>query len=118
MSGIERMLAADIRAVTDGGGEFNASPYPIVGPADVAQFFVRLAESRTSMVRVRVIELNAFPAALFEFEMPMGRRPPRLVLTVDVNTEGLISGVCVVANSRKLTAVPAGRDLAAAANAD
>jgi len=51
-------------------------------------------------------------------EMPMGRRPPRLVLTVDVNTEGLISGVCVVANSRKLTAVPAGRGLAAAANAD
>jgi hypothetical protein len=36
------MLAADVRAVTDGGGEFTASPYPIVGPTDVARFFVRL----------------------------------------------------------------------------
>jgi len=104
--GIERMLAADIRAVTDGGGEFSASPYPIVGPAHVAQFFVRLARSRTSGVHVRVIDLNAFPAALFEFDATMGRRPPRLVLTVDLNTEGLISGLCVIANSRKLAAVP------------
>jgi hypothetical protein len=77
-----------------------------VGRARVAQFFVRLAESRTSSVRVRVIDLNAFPAALLEFEAPMGRRPPRLVLTVDVNTEGSISGLCVIANSRKLKAVP------------
>jgi RNA polymerase sigma factor (sigma-70 family) len=103
--GIERMLAADIRAVTDGGGEFTASPYPIVGAADVAQFFVRLAESRTSAVRVRVIDLNAFPAALFEFEAPMGRRPPRLVLTVDLNADGFISGLYVIANSRKLKAL-------------
>jgi RNA polymerase sigma factor (sigma-70 family) len=104
--GIERMLAADIRAVTDGGGEFSASPYPIVGPAAVEQFFVRLAGSRASGVRVRVIDLNAFPAALFAFEAPMGRRPPRLVLTVDLNTGGLICGLCVIANSRKLKAVP------------
>jgi hypothetical protein len=27
----ELQLAADIRAVTDGGGESTASPYPIVG---------------------------------------------------------------------------------------
>ena len=104
--GIERMLAADIRAVTDGGGEFTASPYPIVGAANVAQFFVRLAASRTAGVRVRVIDLNGFPAALFEFDAAMGRRPPRLVLAVDLDTDGSITGLWVVANPRKLTAVP------------
>ena len=100
------MLVADIRAVTDGGGEFTASPYPIVGAANVAQFFVRLAASRTAGVRVRVIDLNGFPAALFEFNAAMGRRPPRLVLAVDLDTDGFIAGLWVVANSRKLTAVP------------
>ena len=104
--GIERMLAADIRAVTDGGGEFTASSYPIVGPHDVAQFFVRLAASRTAGVRVRVMDLNGLPAALFEFDAPMGRRPPRLVLALNLNAEGFISGLWVIANPRKLTAVP------------
>ena len=103
--GIERMLAADIRAVTDGGGEFTASPYPIVGTAEVAQFFVRLAASRTAGVRVRVIDLNGFPAALIEFDAPMGRRPPRLVLAADLDAEGFISALWVIANPRKLTAV-------------
>ncbi|HYM26275.1 MAG TPA: sigma-70 family RNA polymerase sigma factor [Vicinamibacterales bacterium] len=103
--GIERMLAADIRAVTDGGGQFTASPYPIVGAANVAQFFVRLAASRPAGVRIRVIDLNGFPAALFEFDTAMGRRPPRLVLAADVDTDGCIAGLWVVANPRKLTAV-------------
>jgi hypothetical protein len=48
----------------------------------------------------------------------MGRRPPRLVLTEDLNAEGSISGVRVIANSRQLTAVPTAIDLAAAANVD
>jgi RNA polymerase sigma factor (sigma-70 family) len=105
--GIERMLAADIRAVTDGGGEFTASPYPIVGAADVAQFFVRLAASRTAGVHMRVIDLNGLPAAVIEFDAPMGRRPPRLVLAADLDANGLISAVWVIANPRKLTAVSA-----------
>jgi RNA polymerase sigma factor (sigma-70 family) len=106
VTGIERMLAADVRAVTDGGGEFTASPYPIVGPANVARLFVRLAASRTTSTRIRVIELNHFPAVLFEFDVPMGRRPPRLVLAADLNAEGLISRLWAIANPRKLTAVP------------
>jgi RNA polymerase sigma factor (sigma-70 family) len=109
VGGIERMLAADIKAVTDGGGEFTASPSPIVGPAHVARFFVRLAASRTTSVRVRIIDLNGFPAALFEFDATMGRRPPRLVLAADLNAEGLISGLWAIANPRKLTAVPSKR---------
>jgi hypothetical protein len=104
--GIERMLAADVRAVTDGGGEFTASQRPIVGPASVARLFVRLDTSRTTGVRVRMIDVNGFPAVLFEFDAPIGRRPPRLVLAADLDVEGLISGFWAIANPRKLTAVP------------
>jgi RNA polymerase sigma-70 factor (ECF subfamily) len=106
VSGIERMLAADIHAVTDGGGEFTASPYPIIGAGDVAQFFVRLAASRTAGVRISVIDLNGFPAAVIEFDAPMGRRPPRMVLVADLDADGAISAIWVIANSQKLTAVP------------
>jgi Sigma-70, region 4 len=89
--GIERMLAADIRAVADGGGEFTASPYPIVGRESVAKLFVRLGSSRTAAVRIRMVDhLNGFPAVLFDFDAPMGRRPPRLVLSADLNADGLI----------------------------
>lgn len=106
VAGIERMLAADIRAVTDGGGAFTASLHPIVGPANVAQFFVRLAASRTG-AGIHMINLNGFPAVLVEFEAPMGRRPPRLVLAADLNADGLISALFVIANPGKLTAVSA-----------
>ena len=37
------MLAADVRA--DGGGEVTAARRPIVGPARVARFFVKLRRS-------------------------------------------------------------------------
>jgi hypothetical protein len=104
--GIERMLAADVRAVTDGGGEFTASRRPIVGPASVARLFVRLNTSRTTSVRVRMVDVNGFPAVLFEFDAPMGHRPPRLVLAADLNAKGLISGFWAIVNPRRLTAVP------------
>jgi RNA polymerase sigma-70 factor (ECF subfamily) len=104
--GIERLLAADVRAVSDGGGEFTASRRPIVGRTAVARFFVRLAASRDLGVRIQMMSVNGFPAALFEFAAPMGRRPPRLVLAADLNDEGLIASVWVMVNSRKLAGIP------------
>jgi RNA polymerase sigma factor (sigma-70 family) len=104
---IERMLAADVRAVSDGGGEFTATARPILGPARVARFFARLAASRRSPMRITMPSINGFPAVQFEFEVSPGRRPPRLVLSVDVNAEGLISAVRVIASSTKLAAIPA-----------
>lgn len=105
VGGIERMLAADVRAVSDGGGEFTATKRPILGPGRVARFFARLAASRLGSVRVTMSSLNGFPAAQFEFETSTGRRPPRLVLSVDVDAGGLISALRVIANPAKLAAV-------------
>lgn len=106
VGGIEQMLAADVRAMSDGGGEYTSSRRPIVGRSEVARFFVRLAMSRPAGVQVRMIGLNGAPGALFEFDAPMGRRPPRLVLTADLNNQGLISSIWVIAASRKLAGVP------------
>jgi RNA polymerase sigma factor (sigma-70 family) len=108
--GIERMLAADVKAVTDGGGEFTAAVHPIVGAARVAKFFGRLAASRTGLTGVIIRSVNQSPAALFEFESPRGRRPPRLLLSIDVDADGLIRDVWAIANSAKLAAMESSSD--------
>ena len=105
MAGIEQMLAEDVRAVTDGGGEFCASRQPIVGQARVARFLVKLRESRVAFGRTRIVELNGFPAALVEFDAPMGRRPPRVALALDLANDGHITRLWAIANSRKLNAI-------------
>jgi RNA polymerase sigma-70 factor (ECF subfamily) len=103
--GIERMLADDVRAVADSGGEFTAARRAIVGPSRVARFFVRLSQSRKTGLRTRLVTLNGLPAALLEFDKPMGRRPPKLAFAIGLNSEGLLSKLWVVASSRKLAAI-------------
>jgi RNA polymerase sigma factor (sigma-70 family) len=104
--GIERMLAADIVALTDGGSEFTATKRPILGAARVARFFARLAASRSGFIRVAFRMLNGFPALVFDFEpSTIGRRSPRLVLTADVNSAGQIHRLRAITNPVKLAAV-------------
>jgi hypothetical protein len=96
------MLAADVRAVTDGGGEYTASRRPVLGVARVAQFFARLAASRPGNKRVTIRSVNAFPAALFEFTLSPGRRAPKLLLALNVDEAGRITNLWVIASSEKL----------------
>src|SRR5262249_57921644 len=83
--GIEQMLADDVRAVADAGGEFTAARRAVVGPSRVARFFVRLSRSRAAGMRTRLVMLNGLPAALLEFNKPMGRRPPKLAFAISLN---------------------------------
>jgi RNA polymerase sigma factor (sigma-70 family) len=99
---IEQMLAADVKAVTDGGGEFTASRVPIVGAANVARFFSRLAASRTGAAHVSIRSINGQAGAVFDFPQARGRRAPRLLLTVDLDGTGSIANVWVIASSMKL----------------
>jgi hypothetical protein len=64
--------------------------------------------SRAAGSRVRVLDLNGYPAALVQFGEPIGRRPPRLVLAADIDAAGFISALWVIANPQKLTAVLVG----------
>jgi RNA polymerase sigma-70 factor (ECF subfamily) len=102
--GIERMLAADAKVVTDGGGEFTALLHPVFGADAVARFFVRLSASR-ARVRVAIRSINEVPAALLEFGSPQGRRPPRVVLSVELDRGGRIAVIRVVASTKKLSAL-------------
>ena len=106
--GIERMLAADVRTTTDAGGEFTALFRPLVGRSPVARFFGQFGGSfRDGDVHVAIRSINGFPTADLEIASPRGRRPPRLLLGLDVDPDGQISAVRVIASSRKLAAVRA-----------
>jgi hypothetical protein len=105
VAAIERMLAADAKAVTDGGGEFTASPIPIVGAFRVARFFSRLAASRTGRVDVEFRSINRQAAAVFGFPQARGRRAPRLLLSVDLDRAGSIANVWVIASATKLARI-------------
>ena len=105
VAAIEQLLAADAKAVSDGGGEFTASPIPIVGAFRVARFFSRLAASRTGSVHVDFRSINRQAAAVFDFPQARGRRAPRLLLSVDLDRAGSIANVWVVASAAKLARI-------------
>jgi len=102
VSGIERTLTDDVKATTDGGGEFAAALTPIVGTAEVARFFARLAASRDGGVTITIRSINLFPTAVLDFEGVQGRRPRLIALSVDVDSSGLIAEVRVIVSSHKL----------------
>jgi len=108
VGGIERMLTDDVKATTDGGGEFTAALTPIVGAAAVARLFARLAASRDGGVTIAIRSINLFPAAVLDFQASQGRRPRRIALSVDVDANGLIAAVRVIANSQKLASLDTG----------
>jgi hypothetical protein len=86
---------------------------PIVGVGRVAQFVARLVASRTDRIRVAFRLINEFPAIVLEFESTpaaearrrLHRRPPQLVISIDLDAAGLIAAVQVVASPAKLRTV-------------
>jgi RNA polymerase sigma-70 factor, ECF subfamily len=108
VQGIERMLAEDVRTVTDANGEFTALFHPLIGRARVSKFFAQFSTARRrGQVAFTIREINAMPAADIRLRSAPRRRPPRLLLAVDLNTAGEILNVWVIASSSKLARVRA-----------
>lgn len=106
MAGMEALLTADVRALSDGGGEFHAARKPLVGPRRVALFYTRLAERR-SAAAIDVRMLNGLPALVVRFAGGLAGEAERVVMHVDVTDDGRIRNVDTVLASRKLAGLPA-----------
>ena len=65
VAGVEALLAEDVRALTDGGGEFRSALRPIVGRDKVTRFFLAIAHIGQG-IRARSVMLNGLPAVLFD----------------------------------------------------
>jgi hypothetical protein len=80
--------------------------HPLVGRLRVAKFFAQFSESRRDEIVFAIREVNGLPAADIEVASPRGRRPPRLLLSVDLNANGDIVNIWVIASSSKLASLP------------
>lgn len=102
---VVRLLAADVRALSDGGGEFHAARKPVLGPDAVARMYLGLVRSRGADATGEVVTLNALPALVARFPNPRPNEGPMNVLAVRLDRGGKIAEVYSVLASRKLTAL-------------
>lgn len=102
---LEGLLAADVRARSDGGGEFVAARRPVAGRDRVARLMLGIAEhgGRVSAMEFRV--LNGLPAVVLEFEGIGPRFARRVVLRCELDAEGRIDRLETVLATRKLAAI-------------
>lgn len=108
VAGIARLLASDVRAVSDANGEFTALVRPLVGRERVAKFFGQFAAARRrGPTTVAIRPINGQPTADMRPFQPQGRRPPRLLLTVDLDRSGAIASIWIIASTAKLAMVHA-----------
>jgi len=105
VAGAEALLAADVRHLGDGGGEFIAARAPVVGKQKVALFNLRLAGLASQNMRASWRMLNGLPAFVVELAEPPEKYAPRIVTTCELDAAGNIKRIFNVLATRKLTAV-------------
>ena len=106
VAGVEAMLAEDVRALNDGGGEYHAARLPVAGRRNVARLLVGLA-AKGAARSIAVRMLNGLPALAVEVPARPGFAP-LFVFRIELSAGGDIAAVHTILASRKLVAV-AGR---------
>ncbi|WKG06549.1 RNA polymerase sigma-70 factor [Mycolicibacterium sp. HK-90] len=105
IGGLIAVMAPDVVALSDGGGQVAAARRPVIGPQRVAQFTAGLARGTMADCDVSFASYNSMPAVMF-------RRAGALdsVLLVEV-TDGLVTALYAVRNPDKLRGAAATRTL-------
>src|SRR5262249_25494803 len=81
---IEALLTADVRAVSDGGGEFLAALRPVVGRDKVVRFFMKTNRRRGASARSDIRMINGLPALVIEFTDTAPREGSRMVMRCEL----------------------------------
>jgi RNA polymerase sigma-70 factor (ECF subfamily) len=101
---LEALLARDVRALSDSGGEYVAARSPIVGARNVARFFVGLA-AKGGRTTAEARHVNGLPALLIATEPKLPNQAPRFLLRLDVDTAGRVTDIHAVLAGRKLASL-------------
>ncbi|AGC41564.1 ECF family RNA polymerase sigma factor [Myxococcus stipitatus DSM 14675] len=102
----QALLADDVRALSDGGGEVRAAQVPLVGPQRVMQFLAKLLLQRGPPTSMELQSLNGLPALAMTFapdKDPM--HATRGVFRVELGADGRIAHIHSVLTTRKLRGV-------------
>jgi RNA polymerase sigma-70 factor (ECF subfamily) len=102
---VERLLAPDVRAYSDAGGDFHAARVPIVGREKVARFFNKLTRLNVANATTRIAVLNGRPAVVVELAHAKSGTPPRFATLIDFDPSAKVRRIYSVLAPRKLTAV-------------
>lgn len=101
---LEQLLAEDVRATTDAGGEFLAARKRVLGRANVIALFYGI--SRGAVLRWSELRtLNGERALVATLAETPRRTATRIALHVDLDDDGRIREIQVLLASRKLAAV-------------
>ena len=103
---LAELLADDVRAVSDGGGDYYAALKPILGRDKVIRFFEGLLGKRGMPSSLEVRTLNGAPAFVTEWADAEGRYAPRTVTWIDLDEDGRICAIYTQLAPRKLVALP------------
>ncbi len=96
IEGLERLLAEDVRTVTDGRGEYTALHEPLVGRAQVMRLYLRVARRRTPGAKTVLRQVNGLPALKIEFATTLRRQAPCALLRCELDDEGRIRELHVI----------------------
>ncbi|WP_273733387.1 RNA polymerase sigma-70 factor [Mycolicibacterium septicum] len=105
IDGLVAVMAPEIVALSDGGGQVSAARRPVVGPQRVAQFMAGLAQGDMAGFDISFGSYNSMPAVLFHQDTALDS-----VLLIEV-TDGLITALYAIRNPDKLRAAAATRAL-------
>jgi RNA polymerase sigma factor (sigma-70 family) len=100
---METLLAADVRALSDGGGQYHAALNVLVGPERVWKFLLGVNKKRGPAIDFGIRMLNGFPALIAHYEKSKDPRlAPVVVIRVDVGADGKITAIHSVMADQKL----------------
>ena len=105
VEGLERLLAADVVAVADGGGEVNALRAPVAGREAVVRLVTRIHAQYADATRTSPRRLNGLPAVLVERPGVPAGHASRFTLHCDVDRAGRIGRLHFVFAPSKLAAL-------------
>jgi RNA polymerase sigma-70 factor (ECF subfamily) len=103
--GLQALLAEDVRALSDGGGEYVAALQPVRGRDKVARFMLGLAARFPAGVQVEWRECNGLPAALLYTRPSDPRWAARSVFQLLLDEDGRVAQVLAILATRKLSAL-------------
>lgn len=106
---LAELLAEDVRALSDGGGDYHAARKPILGPDKVIRFFRGLLAKRGMPSSLALRTLNGAPAFVTDWADAEGHHAPRSVTWIDLDDEGRIHAIYTQLAPRKLVGLAAPR---------